>query len=338
MILRLVEVIVGREQAERLREVVAEGSCSCLDQWTQDLTGGLCLVRLLVSADSTEQLMDRLEQEFSSTQGFRIVLLPVEASLPRPEPAEETQQEMPSAQQGEAAPARVSREELYADVTESLQVNWTYLALVVLSTIVAAVGLVRGSVAVIIGAMVIAPLLQPNVALALATTLADGELARRALRVAAAGFALALAIALVAGLILDLDPTAPEIASRTRVSLGDIVLALAAGGAGALSFTLGLSAALVGVMVAVALLPPLVVVGMLLGAAQWGAAGRGALLLVANVICINLAGVTAFLVQGVRPRSWWEADRARRATRIAMLIWLGLLAALVAAVLVAPQP
>jgi hypothetical protein len=52
------------------------------------------------------------------------------------------------------------------------------------------------------------------------------------------------------------------------------------------------------------------------------------MLLVINVTCINLAAVATFLVQRVRPRTWWEADRARKATRIAVAAWIGMLAIL----------
>ena len=128
---------------------------------------------------------------------------------------------------------------------------------VVLSTLVAAIGLVRGDIAVIIGAMVIAPLLGPNVALALAVTLGDGTLAVRALKTIAAGVATAAVVSVLMGVILPVDPSVPEIASRTDASFSDLALALAAGSAGALAFTTGIPTALIGVMVAVALLPPL---------------------------------------------------------------------------------
>lgn len=81
-------------------------------------------------------------------------------------------------------------------------------------------------------------------------------------------------------------------------------------------------------MVAVALVPPLVASGMLLGEGYVAWAGGAFLLTVANVICINLAGVATFLAQGVRPRSWWEAERAKKATRRAILVWIVLLSIL----------
>ena len=67
---------------------------------------------------------------------------------------------------------------------------------------------------------------------------------------------------------------------------------------------------------------------MLLGEGYISSALGALLLTIANLICINLAGVATFLIQGVRPRSWWEAKRAEQATWQALLIWLGLLAIL----------
>jgi uncharacterized membrane protein len=81
-------------------------------------------------------------------------------------------------------------------------------------------------------------------------------------------------------------------------------------------------------MVAVALLPPLVTCGMLLGAGYRQKAFNATLLLFTNIICVNLAGVVTFLLQGIRPITWWEADRAKKATRIAIMLWILLLSAL----------
>lgn len=91
----------------------------------------------------------------------------------------------------------------------------------------------------------------------------------------------------------------------------------------------GLPAAVVGVMVAVALLPPLVSAGLLLGAGEIVLAGRAFLLPSTNVICVNLAGVAALLWQGVRPGKWWEAERSRKMTRLAWAVWITLLVVLI---------
>jgi len=255
-------------------------------------------------------------------------VLPVEATMPQVEDDPKDEGEKESSTGG-----RISREELHQDISQSSRLTPVFVAMVVFSTLVAAVGLIRDDVAIVIGAMVIAPLLGPNMGLALAATLGDVELAKKALRTIAVGVGVAAACSVLIGALVPVDADLPGIADRTRAGLGDIALGLSAGAAGTLAFTGGLPGAVVGVMVAVALLPPLVVSGLLAGAGQFDGA-VGALLLVAtNVACINLAAVATFLIQKVRPRSWWEEDRARRAIRIAVTSWVLLLLALAALIL-----
>jgi uncharacterized hydrophobic protein (TIGR00341 family) len=207
-----------------------------------------------------------------------------------------------------------------------------FLALVGLSALVAALGMLRNSPAVVIGAMVIAPLLGPIVALSLASTLGDVPLARRALRTGLTGLVFALVIGFALGLTLPVDGSIPELASRTEVGMADLVLALAAGVAGTLATTTAAPAALIGFMVAVALMPPLVASALFLGAGLWEEAGQAGLLVLVNLTALQLAGVSTYLLQGVRPNRWWEADRAKRASRRAVLAW-GILLALLAAAL-----
>lgn len=242
---------------------------------------------------------------------------------------EDGDQEREAVEAEKEGPARISREELYSDVTDISGLSTYYLVMVGLSTVVASVGILRDNPAVIVGAMVIAPLLGPNMALALATTLGDVSLGREAIGSTSAGVAVTLAVSMAWGMVASVDPGGPAILQLTTVGYGELFLALAAGSAGVLSITRGTATALVGVMVAVALLPPLVACGLLLGAGELALAGDAAVLVAANVICVNLAGVVTFLARGVRPRRWWEADRARKATRIAIGLWVLLLVGLV---------
>ena len=209
--------------------------------------------------------------------------------------------------------------------------------LVVLSSVVASIGILKDNVAIIIGAMVIAPLIGPNIALAFGTTLGDTDLIGRALRANIAGVAAALAFSVLTGVVFSVDPGIRELASRTDVGFGDIALALAAGIAWTLAFTKGLPSSLIGVMVAVALLPPTVTLGMLLGSGNFAPAFGALQLLLVNLICVNLAGVSTFFAQGVRPLTWWEAKRAKKATRTAMIIWTLLLLLLVVTILLSKK-
>ena len=329
MALRLIEMVLREKDGGEVRELLKEHKV--LEHRQIRLADGEVLVRILLEAEQSEAVLDLLEKRYAGGEGSRMVILPVEATLPRAEPEPPAAPEQPPSE--EKPPERISREELYEDIKNAARCSRVYLAMVVLSTVVAAIGLYYNSVAIIIGAMVIAPLLGPNVALALGTTLGDLSLLRRSLLTALAGIATSMALSVIIGVLLQVNPASPEVASRTGVALGDIAVALASGCAGALAFTTGVSTTLIGVMVAVALLPPLVTFGLLLGGGHPVPAMGALSLFLVNLVCVNLAGVTTFLVQGIRPASWWEKDRAVKATRIAIGLWVVLLAGLVAMIL-----
>ena len=254
----------------------------------------------------------------------------VKATSPAVEAApDEREEEKTEPDMEKPSPQRIACLELTEKLGGGVEISKSYILTVVLSAVVASVGLIRNNVAIIIGAMVIAPLLTPNMALSLATTLGDAGLARRALKAALLGMCMALGLAASVGFVMVIDPQVSEIAGRATVGYSDLILALAAGSAGALAFTSGVSAALVGVMVAVAILPPLVAAGLLFGSGYPAMGIKALLLTLANVICVNLSGVGMFLSQGIRPRFYWEEKRARRLVKIAITIWVGLLAILV---------
>jgi uncharacterized hydrophobic protein (TIGR00341 family) len=164
--------------------------------------------------------------------------------------------------------------------------------------------------------------------------LGDAKLLRRAVVTNFFGLAIVLLTSIVIGVIFTAAPDGKSIADRTQVNWVDIILAISAGSAGTYAFTRGLSAAVIGVMVAVALVPPLVVFGMLLGGGYWYSCLGAGWLTATNLICINLAGVGTFVLQGVRPRTWYEEKKAKRQVVVAIAIWGVLLAALVAILLI----
>jgi uncharacterized hydrophobic protein (TIGR00341 family) len=277
--------------------------------WLEESNSVNVVISILADSHQTEKLMDKFERRFGKTDGFKLIVLPVEASIPRKKEEEKPEAESEVKTKEKKSP-RISREELYADIVGSTEMSNIYIIFVILSTIVAAIGLMNGNVAVIIGAMVIAPFLGPSVALALSATLGDNKLRNNALKATIAGFSLVIFLSSAIGFFFTVDPGIPEIASRTQTGISDILLALASGAAGVLAFTTGAPAVVIGVMVAVALLPPLT-----------------------NIIIINLAGVTTFLFQGVSPRTWWEAKKAKKASRKTLAIWIITLGLLVVVIL-----
>ncbi|MHC4552155.1 MAG: TIGR00341 family protein [Planctomycetota bacterium] len=324
MALRLVEIFIPKEKQVGLFELLETFESVNIIQ--KETSENQLHTKLLMRPERTEELLDRLEARFSNVESFRIVIVGVEATIPRYN--KKSEQQTPQAKSIKFA--RVSREELYHDIEEASELSYLFVTMLALSSVVAAIGLMRNNPAVVIGAMVIAPLLGPNIAMALASALGDLKLAKTAKRANLIGIIAPLLFAAIIGAIFNrCDVQSPEILSRTEVSLADIVLALAAGIAGTLSFTMSLSGAIIGVMVAVALLPPLVTCGILLGCGQWQLAMGAGLLFATNLICVNLAGVVTFLIQGIRPLWWWEKQRAQKAIRRAMTTWLICLALLI---------
>lgn len=335
MALRLIEIHLPKEQTTNIQELLKDHEV--LGIWHETIAENQILVKVLLDAGETEPILDLLEKHFSMHEGFRIILIPVEASIPRPKAPEKKPPSPNEGEEEEAKKARVSREELYDDISDSAKLSKVYVIMVAISSVVAAIGMIQDNLVLIIGAMLIAPLLGPNVALSLATTLADRELARNALKASIVGVFVTLLISVGIGLLFPFNTQNYEITSRTAVDLGDVVLALASGSAGAFAFTSAVPAMLTGVMLSVALLPPLVAFGLLMGSGNSVLALGAMLLLFTNLICINLAGVLAFFIQGIRPRIWWEADKAKRATHIALFLWTLLLLILIFIILLSQR-
>ena len=298
---RLVKIILPETHGKEAQELLR--SEEVLRFWQEESADGHSVISALTDTGSSEKIMDLFEKKYAYVSGFQIVLLPVEASIPRTVvPGEDVSASSQNKTKTEQKIAiRISREELYSDIVDSTKLSNIFVLMTILSTVVVAIGLLKNNVAVIIGAMVIAPFLGPNVALALSTNLADEKLGLNALKTLLSGILIVLLLSACMGYFFKTDPAIPEITTRTQANLSDIILALASGCAGVLAFTTGASSAVIGVMVAVALLPPLTVCGLLLGTGQFSDAIGAFLLFITNIICINLAGVIIFLVQGVSP-------------------------------------
>ncbi|HEY9098901.1 MAG TPA: TIGR00341 family protein [Thiobacillus sp.] len=276
-------------------------------------------MRILIADDKLQAVLDALQKVLGAQQSARIAVLPVEISLPQ------TSDEARKVEDS----ATTTRESLYSDVEKNARLDLNFMVLVFLSTVVAAIGLIENNVAVIIGAMVIAPLLGPNLAFGLGTALGDGSLMKKSVITTAAGIALAVLLSIIIAYIWPFDIASPEITSRTVVGMDSVALALASGAAAALSMTTGLSSVLVGVMVAVALLPPAVTLGLMLGHGNVQLAMGAGLLLAINLVCVNLACKVVFLIKGIHPRGGLEIEKARHAMVVYILGWMVTLAILV---------
>jgi uncharacterized hydrophobic protein (TIGR00271 family) len=214
--------------------------------------------------------------------------------------------------------------ELRRDSYRGARPGINYFVLIVLSCIIAALGLLLNSPAVVIGAMLVAPLMSPILAFSLGLVLGDLRLIRLAAEAIFKGVSIALMIAVLIGLVTPPQSITPEMLARTRPTLLDLAVALASGMAGAYALARkDVSAALPGVAIAAALMPPLATVGLSLAMGDLRASGGSLLLFAANIAAISLAGGVVFLLLGIRPRAWGpEPRRQLRLRLVASLILL----------------
>lgn len=323
--MRIIEVVADAGHTDTLTGI-AEQYGAIDVWWGAEAEDGRRSLRMLVSDDKRQAVLDALQNVLGTSENVRILIMPLDAALPRSTEADDEEASR------KAKSASTTREELYDQIEKGARLDSNFLLLVVLSTIVAAIGLIEDNVAVVVGAMVIAPLLGPNIALAFATSLGDRELFWRSLKTNAAGLLLALSVSLIIGFIWPVNLESRELVARTDVGMDSIALALASGAAAVLSLATGLSSALVGVMVAVALLPPTATLGMMLGSGQEELAIGAALLLAVNIVCVILAAKVVFLAKGVKPRTWLEKLKARQSRSFYFVLWLVMLGLLVGAI------
>jgi uncharacterized hydrophobic protein (TIGR00271 family) len=177
-----------------------------------------------------------------------------------------------------------------------------FFVLLFLSGIIATYGVISDSTAAVIGAMIVAPLMTPIMALSLGMVSGDARNIVRSLLIVAAGAAVVVGLAYLLAMVL---PGGANVAGNSQVSsrvsprLIDLVIALAAGAAGA--FATGredVSDALPGVAIAVSLVPPLSVVGICLAAGEPGQAWGAFLLFLTNFLAIAMAGLVLFAIMG----------------------------------------
>ncbi|MCK5354718.1 MAG: TIGR00341 family protein, partial [Methyloprofundus sp.] len=192
--------------------------------------------------------------------------------------------------------------DLFISLRDDAKINSTYITLMVLSTMLATIGLFQGSTAVVIGAMLLAPLMAPIVSLAMGLLRGNMELLKSSVAKIALGVTLAL---LASALITQIFPhkmITSEISARLSPSLLDLAVAIVSGIAGAYSKSFKeIIQSLAGVAVAVALVPPLAVAGIGIGRGNIDFFLQAFLLFSTNLVGITLAATFTFRVLGFSP-------------------------------------
>jgi len=230
------------------------------------------------------------------------------------------------------SPTPGQRTEIVNELSQAASPGFDFFVLVILSCSIATLGLITNSPAVIIGAMLVAPLMSPIVGLGLASIVGNVRLAESAVSALIRGAALAVVLSVIMTWInrnlpfVVLQELPNEIIARTHPSPIDLVVALAGGLAAAYAMTRpNLSAALPGVAIATALMPPLCTIGVGIALERWDVAGGASLLFITNAITIAFAAALVFFLQGFAPARRSEGQVVPQSLIIAALLTLALL-------------
>ncbi len=190
-------------------------------------------------------------------------------------------------------------ETIFATVQEDSRASVYYFMMVILSCTVATYGLLSNSTAVVIGAMLIAPLMNPILGGAWAIASGNITLLKSAGRAEAMGGVLAVLLAACLTLIMPNPEITSEVLARTEPTILDLVIALASGVAGTYAMCVKpQGATMPGVAIATALMPPLCTVGIGLAKQDFTVLIGALLLFAANMIAINVAAIIVFWLAG----------------------------------------
>jgi len=196
---------------------------------------------------------------------------------------------------------RPDRVALFETMQRNARWSFDFMTLICLSTAIASLGLIANSAAVVIGAMLVAPLMMPLLGSGLALVQGNGLLLKECVKAIVFGFLSALGIGYLIGLMTPIGGLTSELASRGGPTLLDMGVAFLSGVAASYCIARpNLSSALAGVAIAAALVPPIATVGISLSLEEGGNALGAATLFATNVAAIILGAAINFYAAGIR--------------------------------------
>ncbi|MGB5845063.1 MAG: DUF389 domain-containing protein [Anaerolineales bacterium] len=222
--------------------------------------------------------------------------------------------------------------EVRVRLRESSHPGFDFFLLVILSCTIATMGLLTNSVAIIIGAMLVAPLMSPILGMGMASITGDGHLLRDSISGVIQGAIVAIVVSFLWTWLnrslpfILLQEVPSEVIARTNPSPIDLTVAVAGGIAAAYALAQPhLSAALPGVAIATALMPPLCTIGVGLALDRMDIAGGAGLLFVTNTVAIAFAATLVFFALGFGPKAITAANRLPRSLIFAALLTVTLM-------------
>lgn len=183
----------------------------------------------------------------------------------------------------------LDRSLILASVARDARLDKKFLLLIILAAMIATLGLLQSSTAVVIGAMLVSPLMGPIMGIGFGLATLESNLIRRSLVTLAAGTAVAIIVAMLIIWLSPIKDVTPELRARTQPTLLDLGVAVVGGIAGVYAIMRKLSGVMVGVAIATALVPPLSTVGFGLATGRFDFALGASLLFLTNTLAIAFA-------------------------------------------------
>ena len=274
----------------------------------QSKTGDLLILNLM--QDKTDIIIDRLKNKFNFSTDVENSLIIFSPDTVIPRDKEKLKQET----------FKATRETIVTYARENSEINGKLIFLAVTASIVTSLGLIINNTPVIVGSMIIAPVFGPIAAAAIGIVLGDFKLLGRGLLTELVVILIAVLTGVVFGFLMPNVAINHALKVRMFPTVPDLLIAMAAGGAGAYALiTNTKSRQLIGVVIAAALIPVMATIGI--GIALWNITliKGAALLLFGNFFSLLLMIILVFYYKGLKPQ-WWYASTAKRLIKRSLIL------------------
>ncbi|MFW9990657.1 MAG: TIGR00341 family protein [Candidatus Odinarchaeota archaeon] len=231
---------------------------------------------------------------------------------------------------------RVSKEEIFEDMRSRAALDRSFMSYIILSAVIAAVGVIADNIVILIASMIVAPLMAPMVALSFAILMNNNKIFWSAIKTQAIGLVASVTIGFLIGAAVSPSSVNDAMYRTSTISLFDLIVALVGGLAAGVATSERKQSEIVGIAVAASLMPPATNIGIQLWLAAWvnpdhiSIAIGSIILLTTNIIAIHGSCLLVYWFQKIRPRTEWATKLSKSTVRrrIAVLTILGLAAAL----------
>jgi uncharacterized hydrophobic protein (TIGR00341 family) len=294
-----IQVDVPEENEEDAREVIEEYSSDVYTLKGERNGDNVTVFNATVESEDFDDIVSELKSIKEIELGELTIRVLEEQSL------------VEKGQKTRGSSTMLSQEEIYSKAQESATFGRPQWALIALSSAIAAYGLMLDNIAVVIGAMMLAPILSPLVSGAIALSLGDKSLLKKSFFTSFLAIPVAIFFSSVS--VMFFSPTVnPTMELIVSAGVPNMILSLFVGAAAALAFVTGLRDQIAGVAVAIALVPPLAATGVGLRMYDFVFATRAASIAAVNLLAVLVSGSISLKALGVKPSTYYRKKSAEQ--------------------------